>query len=281
MLCSSWDIVCVGCNCYCSFWVIFSPFPPLTAQKMRTWKKHREISFNTSVPKILIICYTVPEIWCVTDVTAIFHLGYFLPFYPSNSLKKENFKKNEKNKNKKIKINPPKTTTTTTIAWRYHHFTQVYQKSWSYAILFLRYMVCDGCNCYFSFWAIFCPFTTLTAPKIKIKKKKNHLEISWSYAILFLRYMVCDGCSCYFSFWAIFLPFYKNSPKNQNFKKKKQKNTHTHTDTHTQHKTNKKHLEIWSYTCVPKTMIRWSMVPEIWCTTDRQTDRQTDRKSGI
>ena len=173
MLCSSWDIVCVGCNCYCSFWVIFSPFPPLTAQKMRTWKKHREISFNTSVPKIMIICYTVPEIWCVTDVTAIFHLGYFLPFYPSNSLKKENFKKNEKNKNKKIKINPPKTTTTTTIAWRYHHFTQVYQKSWSYAILFLRYMVCDGCNCYFSFWAIFCPFTTLTAPKIKIKKKKK------------------------------------------------------------------------------------------------------------
>ena len=111
----------------------------------------------------------------------------------------------------------------------------MYQKSWSYAIFFVRYMVddgwngyfwfsailcpfapltalrkyvvCDGCNCYFSFWAIFCPFTTLTAPKIKIKKKKNHLEISWSYAILFLRYMVCDGCNCYFSFWAILFPF--------------------------------------------------------------------------
>ena len=27
------------------------------------------------------------------------------------------------------------------------------------------------CNCYFSFWAIFCPFTHLTAQKIKIKKK--------------------------------------------------------------------------------------------------------------
>ena len=143
MLCSSWDIVCVGCNCYCSFWVIFSPFTPLTAQKMRTWKKHRQISFNTSVPKIMIICYTVPEIWCVMDVTAIFHLGYFLPFYPSNSLKKENFKTMKKiNINKKIKITPPKTTTTTTITWRFHHFTQVYQKSWSYAILFLRYMVC-------------------------------------------------------------------------------------------------------------------------------------------
>ena len=31
-------------------------------------------------------------------------------------------------------------------------------------------MVCDGCNCYFSFWAIFCPFTPLTAQKMKILK---------------------------------------------------------------------------------------------------------------
>ena len=31
-------------------------------------------------------------------------------------------------------------------------------------------MVCDRCNCYFSFWAIFCPFIPLTDPKIKIKK---------------------------------------------------------------------------------------------------------------
>ena len=60
-------------------------------------------------------------------------------------------------------------------------------------------MVCNGCNCYFLFWAIFCPFASLTARKIKIKKtyEKNagryhHFTIvyqkSWSYAILFLRY---------------------------------------------------------------------------------------------
>ena len=30
----------------------------------------------------------------------------------------------------------------------------------------------DRCNCYFSFWAISCPFTPLTAQKIKISKKK-------------------------------------------------------------------------------------------------------------
>ena len=68
-------------------------------------------------------------------------------------------------------------------------------------------MVCGRCNCYFSFWAIFCPFTSLTAQKLKIFKKwKNCLEIS--------------------SF----------------------------------------------YIHVPKTMIRWCTVPEIWCMSDGQTD---------
>ena len=42
-------------------------------------------------------------------------LGHFLLFWAKIS------KKNEK------------------CSWRYHHFTQVYQKSWSYARLFLRY----------------------------------------------------------------------------------------------------------------------------------------------
>ena len=34
-------------------------------------------------------------------------------------------------------------------------------------------MAHDRCNCYFSFWAIFCPFTPLTAKNIKIKKKND------------------------------------------------------------------------------------------------------------
>ena len=39
-------------------------------------------------------------------------------------------------------------------------------------------MVCDGCNSYFSFWAIFRPFISLTTQKIKILQKwKKHLEI--------------------------------------------------------------------------------------------------------
>ena len=34
----------------------------------------------------------------------------------------------------------------------------------------------------------------------------------------------------------------------------------------------KKHLEISFYTCVPKIVIRWCTLPEIWCATDRRTD---------
>ena len=72
-------------------------------------------------------------------------------------------------------------------------------------------MACDRCNCYFSFWATFCPFIALTAQKTKVSKKlKNSLEIS--------------------SF----------------------------------------------YTCAPKIMIRWYMVPKKWCTIDGATDRPTD-----
>ena len=108
-----------------------------------------------------------------------FILGYFLRFYLPNSPKNQNKKKKRKKK-----------------AWRYHHFTIVYQKhdhmlhcSWD--------VVRDGYN-YFSFWASFCPFTPLTARKIKILRKwkstwrYHHFtqvyQKSWSYAILLLRY---------------------------------------------------------------------------------------------
>ena len=44
-------------------------------------KKHWEISFYNSVPKIMIICYTVSEIWHVTNVI-IFHFGPFFALLP-------------------------------------------------------------------------------------------------------------------------------------------------------------------------------------------------------
>ena len=82
----------------------FCLFSPLTARKIKIskkWKKnqHLEISsFNTCVPKIMI-CFTVPEIWCVTDILLFFILGYFLPFCPLTAQKNQNFnfKKMKKN----------------------------------------------------------------------------------------------------------------------------------------------------------------------------------------
>ena len=59
--------------------------------------------------------------------------------------------------------------------WRYHHLTHVYKNSQSYDELFLRYGVRQN---FLSFWAIFCHFTPLMIPKIKILKKwKEFLEI--------------------------------------------------------------------------------------------------------
>ena len=103
MLYCSWDVVRDRCNCYFSF-LLYLPFyhlpPPLTPPKKwkfqknsqqnspkqpKKWKlqenekrkkKHLEISFYTSVPKNMIICCTVPEIRCMTDVI-IFHFGLF------------------------------------------------------------------------------------------------------------------------------------------------------------------------------------------------------------
>ena len=105
--------------------LFYFPPPPVTAWTMKIskqWKKRLEISsFHTSVPKIMIICHTVPEIWCVRDVIAVFHFGLLFVFLPSSQPEKWKFQNNEKNTR------------------RYHHFTQVYQKSWPYAKLFLRH----------------------------------------------------------------------------------------------------------------------------------------------
>ena len=128
----------------------------------------------------------------------------------------------------------------------------------------------DGGN-YFSFWLIFCPFTLLTALKIKIKKKKkktcgdiivlhkctkNHdhmLYCSWD--------MARDRCNCYFLFWAISCPFTSLTAQKIKILKKWTKL-----------------LEISSfYIRVPKIMIRWCMVPEIWCTIDGRMEGWTDR----
>ena len=129
------------------------------------------------------------------DECNCFQFGKIFHFYPSNSPKNENFKKMKKTPGNIIIL---------------HNCT----KNNDYKLHCSWDMVHDWCNCYFSFWAIFCLFTTITAQKIKISKKK-----------------------------------------------KKKKN----------------HLELPFYTCVPKIIIRWCMVPEIWCATDGLTDGRTEK----
>ena len=96
----SLDMVRNRRNCYFSFWANFCPFTSLTARKIKIlqkWKQHLEISsFHNSVPKIMIICHTIPELWCMTHVI-IFHFGLFLTFYLPNSPKNQKFRKSEKN----------------------------------------------------------------------------------------------------------------------------------------------------------------------------------------
>ena len=68
------------------FGPFFALLPPITTWKikiLKNWKNRLEISsFYTSVRKIVNICYTVPEIWWVTDVIVIFPFGLFFALLP-------------------------------------------------------------------------------------------------------------------------------------------------------------------------------------------------------
>ena len=115
----------------------------MTAQKIKIlekWSISLQISsFYICVPKIMIRWCMLPETWCVTDVI-IFQLGPFLSFYPCNILKNQNFEKMKQTPRDIIILH---------ICTK--NYDQMMYASWD--------MVCDRCNCYFSFWAIFCPFT--------------------------------------------------------------------------------------------------------------------------
>ena len=63
-----------------SFLTLLRP-PPLNSPKNENFKKIKKkltiSSFYTSVPKIMIIRYTMPEIWHMTDVIVFFHFALF------------------------------------------------------------------------------------------------------------------------------------------------------------------------------------------------------------
>ena len=126
MMYDSWDI---GCNRqifshFVPFFALLLLPPPFTTQTIKILQKWKKTPRDIIIlHKCTIIdnhmIYRSWDINCNTDFFC--HLGPFFTFYPPNCPKNENIKKKLKN------------------TWRCHHFTQEYQKSWSYAILFLKY----------------------------------------------------------------------------------------------------------------------------------------------
>ena len=82
-----WHVMDV--NVIFHFGLYFSLYHP-NSPKNENFKKMKktpgDIIFYTTVPKIMIICYTVPEIRHVADVIAISYLQ-FLALLPPNSPK--------------------------------------------------------------------------------------------------------------------------------------------------------------------------------------------------
>ena len=198
-----------------------------------------------------IIWCMVSEIWSMTDRIFVI-LDHFLPFYPTNNPKNQN--------REKIKKTPGD------IILQMCTINDNHMMYGSSDMEHTRQK-------FLSFWTIFCPFTLLTTWKIKILKKgtpgdtiilhkgtKNHdqmLHCSWD--------RIRDGCGFYFSFWAIFWHFTPITTKKIKMKKKMKK----------------KHLEISSFcTWVPRIMITWCTVPEIWCAMDGQTRQMEVTYSG-
>ena len=122
--------------------------------------------------------------------------------------------------------------------------------------MFFSDMECNRQN-FLSFWIVFCRFISITTLKIKIlknlKNPSGDIILLHDHKLYCYLDMAHNGCNC-FSFWAIFCPF--TPPAAQKIKKIKNWKK-------------KKHLEIpLLYICVPKSMIRWCTVLEIWCVTD-------------
>ena len=108
---------------------------------------------------MIIIWCIVPEIW---NVTGRNFLSFWVIFCPFTPLKNKDFDKMKK---------PPWNIIILHKCTKNHN--HVLHCFWDMAAH-------DGCNFYFSFWAIFCTSTPLTAWKSKLKKKKNWKN-AWRY----------------------------------------------------------------------------------------------------
>ena len=119
-------------------------------------------------------------------------LDHFLPFYPFNNLKNQNSEKRKKPPRDIIILH--KCTKNDNCMMYGSRNVKCYRQNFlwfltvfcPFTLVIILHMCTinnnhmmhgswdmthDRCKCYFSFWAIFCPFTPLTAQKIEILKK--------------------------------------------------------------------------------------------------------------
>ena len=98
-------------------------YSPLQHRKSKSWKKRKKhleiLPFYTCTINENHLMYGSWD--RQRERQNFFHFGPFFAFLSQKQPEKSKFWKHEKN------------------LWIYHHFTLVYQKSWSYAMLFLRY----------------------------------------------------------------------------------------------------------------------------------------------
>ena len=95
-MCGSWDMERDRQN-FLSFWTIFCNFTLLTSRKIKNlkkWKKRLYISsFYSSIPKIMITCYSFWDTACDGCNFYFSFWANFLPFYPLTTQKNQNFEK--------------------------------------------------------------------------------------------------------------------------------------------------------------------------------------------
>ena len=134
------------------FFVILDHFSPCYSPSNR--KNHNFEKMKKTAGHIIILHkFTINDVWFLRyeawRIEFFVILGTFFALLSTNNPKNQNFEKLKKRPEDIIILH--KSTK--------NHDHMLYC-SWD--------MVHDRCNCYFSFWAIFCPFTPLTAQKIKI-----------------------------------------------------------------------------------------------------------------
>ena len=197
----------------------FLPFypSPLKTQKLRIlkkWKNLMEISsFYTSVSKITIIWGTVPEIRSQTD-RVYCHFGPYLAVLHSREWGKSIFQKLKKTSGDVIIL---------------HMCTKNHNH-----MMYLFWDIGYERHNFLSFWAIFCPFTPLLTPKIKIwnTRHKNpgdiiilHMCAINENHMMYGSWDIRHNKQNFLSFWTIFCTFNplttKKKKKNQNFQKMK------------------------------------------------------------